>query len=355
MHIKINKYFFLIIGLVIITWTCSNKRFIVLDDYFKYDYKEVYEYYIIEAWRGLDKQVPAYTLEMIENYTQLLSNLPYVKPTASGDKNMIIGWTPGWPKKSEWPDDPEILPQRIYGYQITNFQVKEPKIKIILTSGNHATEFTGNWVLEGMVNFIASDDPRAKFLRNKAIFYIYPDINPEGRYQAVNRIDLKAAPDPNARTDMRKRGNPELYSKGEKDHNRVWNTSGKFSTIDIIKSAMKRDTSGSADYLWDMHGPQEPANWRTPSDEARNNEYAKALMRHEPNVIRCGPESGFKINVAYGPPGKIGLYVLDNEDNFKVTYPYVYEPGGWSEERLMVSGRNLALAFYEILTSSHKK
>lgn len=42
---------------------------------------------------------------------------------------------------------------------------------------------------------------------------------------AVHRINLEAAPDPNAGTDMRKRGNPELYSCGEKDHNRVWRES----------------------------------------------------------------------------------------------------------------------------------
>ncbi|MDZ7724119.1 MAG: hypothetical protein U5R06_15255 [candidate division KSB1 bacterium] len=325
---------------------------IISDDYFNYQYEKVYDYYVIEAWRVLDEPVPAYTAEMVERHTQLVGKLPWVMPTSSGDTNMVLGLTPGWPKNPKWPDDPEIPPQKMYGYQITDTLTKKPKIKVILASQNHSTEFTGSWVLEGMVNFLASSQLEAIFLREKAIFYVYPDINPEGRYQAVHRIDLKAAPDPNAGTNMRKRGNPELYSAGEKDHNRVWNTSGRFSTIDIITGAMIRDTGGKADYLWDMHGPQEKGNWRTPGTKARTNKYAEALMKREPDVIRCGPESGYKVNVASGHPGKLSSYAF-SEDGLYVTNPYVYEPGGWTRERLMESGRNLALALYDVLSDEN--
>ncbi len=329
--------------------SCSN-RTVIKEDFFNYPYKKVYDYYVINAWRELGETLPAYTPEMVESHSLLLGKLPWVDPVPSADKEMVIGMTPGWPKNPAWPDDPEIPPQKIFGYRITDPGAKGHKLKIILTSGNHATEFTGNWVLEGMVNFIAGDAPEAKLLRQKAIFYVYPDVNPEGRYQAVHRINLQAAPDPNAGTDMRKRGNPELYAAGEGDHNRIWNTRGKFSTIDIITASMIKDTGGEADYLWDMHGPQTTGNWRTPGDEARTNAYAEALLKREPDIVRCGPESGFKVNVAKGPEGKIGLYVLSGEGQ-RVKYPYVYEPGGWSRERLMESGRNIALAFYDILVN----
>lgn len=206
------------------------------------------------------------------------------------------------------------------------------------------------------MNFVASSDPRAAFLRKKVEFYVYPDINPEGRYMAVHRIDLKAAPDPNAGSNLRKRGNPELYAAGEKDHNRVWTTQGKFSTIDTITAAMEKDTGGRVDYFWDMHGPQEPGNWRTPSDEARTNAYAEALMKREPDVIRCGPESGFKVNVAAPRPGKMGklpLWAMSKE-GLNATYPYVYERGGWTRERLLEASRNLALALHDVLAADEK-
>ena len=321
---------------------------VVDDDYFDYPYERVMDYYLIQAWRGLDERVPAYTPEMVARHTQRVGSLPWVTPTASGDQHVVLGRTPGWPKNPDFPGDPEIPPQEILGYQITDPQVDEPKLKMVLASGNHATEFTGNWVLEGMVNFLAGSDPRAEFLRRRVVFYVYPDINPEGRYQAVTRIDLEAAPDPNAGGNMRKRGNPELYAAGERDHNRVWTTRGRFSTIDTITAAMKKDTGGGADYLWDMHGPQMPPNWRSPSMEARVNAYAHALLAREPDVLRCGPPGDFKRNVATGPPGKLSLWAA-SEQGLNVTYPYVYEPGGWSKQRLLDSGRNLALALHDVL------
>jgi len=321
---------------------------LVEENYFQYPYEEVFDYYVIEAWRDLDEPVPAYTPEMVARHTRLVGKLPWVMPTTSADEGMLLGRTSGWPKNPEFPEDPEIAPQPIYGYQITDPRPDGPKVKIILAVGNHATEFTGNWVLEGMVNFVAGSDPRAIYLRSKAVFYVYPDVNPEGRYQAVHRINLKAAPDPNAGTNMRKRGNPELYAAGEADHNRVWTTRGKFSTVDMITAAMRKDTGGHADYLWDMHGPQATANWRSPRIEARINPYAEALMKREPDVLRCGPPGSFKKNVASGPPGKLSLWAA-SEEGLNVTYPYVYEPGGWTRERLLQAGRNLALALHDVL------
>ncbi len=317
---------------------------------FEYEYEKVFDYYIIQAWRGLEEPVPAYTTEMVARHTALVGKLPWVSPTASADENMVLGRTPGRPKSPDWPGDPEIPSLPMYGYQITDPDAHGEKVKMVLAAQNHSTEFTGSWVLEGVVNFVASSDPRAAFLRKKAVFYAYPDVNPEGRYQAVHRIDLKAAPDPNAGTNLRKRGNPELYAAGEKDHNRVWTTRGRFSTVDTIMAAMRKDTGGRIDYFWDMHGPQEPPNWRSPLLEARINDYAVALMRREPDVLRCGPPGSFKRNVAGGPPGKMSLWAASDE-GLSATYPYVYEPGGWTRERLLEAGRNLALALHDVLVA----
>ncbi len=344
-----------ICGVLASGFVCASMLALAADEavdesYFDYPYEEVYDYYIIEAWRGLDEPVPAYTPEMVARHTELVAELPWVSPSPSATEGLVLGYTPGWPQDADWPNDPEIPAQPIYGYQITDPDTDGPKVKMVLASGSHATEFTGNWVLEGLVNFVAGSEPEAVFLRENVIFYVYPDVNPEGRYQAVHRIDLEAAPDPNAGTNMRKRGNPELYAAGEQDHNRVWPTTGQFTTIDTITAAMEQDTGGHADYLWDMHGPQEPANWRSPSDEARVNAYAEALLEREPDVLRCGPPGDFKVNVASGPPGKLSLWAK-SEEGLQVSYPYVYEPGGWTRERLLESGRNLALALYDVLTA----
>jgi hypothetical protein len=56
------------------------------------------DYHAIEAWRGLDAPVPACTPQMVARHTQLVGKLPWVMPTASADKRMVLGWTPGWSK-----------------------------------------------------------------------------------------------------------------------------------------------------------------------------------------------------------------------------------------------------------------
>ncbi|MFW5700183.1 MAG: M14 family zinc carboxypeptidase [Cyclobacteriaceae bacterium] len=323
------------------------------ESYFEYPFDTLLDYYIISAWRILGDTVPAYTPEMVATHTKLVGKLPWVTPTSSANLQFVIGQTSGWPKNPEYPDDPEIPPQNIYGYQITDLDYNNPKVKVVLTAGQHSTEFPGNYALEGMVNFLAGSDPRAVFLRRKAVFYVYPDINPEGRYMAIKKINLQSAPDPNAKNDGRYRGNPELYAAGEKDHNRVWLEEffGKFSTIDLLIAAWEKDFGNKADYLWDMHGPQPTGNWRSPSLDASTNAYAKALMRIEPELLRCGPPGEFKAYVAYSPPGKIGLYALDDQIGLHVKYPYVYEGGPWTRERLLLSGKRLAIAFYEVLNN----
>jgi hypothetical protein len=86
-------------------------RLVVDDRYFEYEYDQVFDYYVIEAWRGLDEPVPAYTPQMVARHTALVGRLPWVSPTASADQNMVLGRTPGWPKNPDWPNDPEIPPQ----------------------------------------------------------------------------------------------------------------------------------------------------------------------------------------------------------------------------------------------------
>ncbi len=51
------------------------------DNCFGYEYEKVFDYYIIQAWRGLDEPVPAYTPEMVKRHTELVGKLPWVRPT----------------------------------------------------------------------------------------------------------------------------------------------------------------------------------------------------------------------------------------------------------------------------------
>ncbi|MFW6280156.1 MAG: M14 family zinc carboxypeptidase [Planctomycetota bacterium] len=330
------------------------------DSAFAYPYEKVFDYNVIRRGLWEEAPPPAYTPQMVSQHTEAVSRTPWVQPTRSCQEGLVLGQTNGWPINPEFPDDPEIPSQNIYAYQITD-PAGEPEVKMVIASGNHPAEFSGNWLLEGMVNFLAGDDDRAAALRKKAIFFVYPDVNPDGRYQAVHRIDLEAAPSPDPSQGFGKRfdgfpettpgrGNAELYAAGEGDHNRVWNTSGRFRHIDLIKQAMKADTGGKVDYVWDFHGPQEPGNWRSPQGEsAWNCPYGRALQAREPEVVVAGLPNGFKSGLFENcPPGKLSVWTA-TKDGLRADYTYVYEPGGWTEKRLKEAGRNLALALYDAL------
>jgi hypothetical protein len=298
--------------------------------------------------------VPAYTLEMIDNYVTSLLNLPWVMPTPSANENMIIGKTPGWPEGKElpWPDDnplqrweeldKSVPPQNIYGFMITDPGEDGEKLKVILTGGIHPVEYNGSWALHAMLEFLISDNPFAGEIRRKAIFYVYPSANPDGRYLAQKRLDLEdLVRHAEGRPDV-VRGNPELYLAGETDMNRVWRTKGQFDIVDILKAAIIKDTDGRADYSWDFHGGFRIRHDYRGLPRAMESLYSGALKKREP----YDTEENHQPDYGCTPMGWLAL-----EDNgIYVKYPFLYEPHALMEkERIFEVGQSLALSFYDVI------
>jgi len=311
-----------------------------------FSYEPVTDYYVIEAWRDLEEVVPAYTPEMVAKQTEAMADNPFVEPTPTADDDLMIGRTPGWPVGTENPD---LSPQAVFGYRIGETDAENGDASVILTAGNHGPEFTGSYVLHGAVDFLTSDAVEAVALRRNAVIYVYPDVNPEARYQTVHRLDLEGAPDPNAGTDFRYRGNPELYAAGETDMNRVWHRGDEFHTVDVVTGAMRADTGANVDYIFDMHGPQEVANWRSPQGhDAWESHYGTALQRREPEVRIAGvPDGDFKTGLFDDtPPGKLPVWACTPE-GLDIEYAFIHEPGCWTAERCMLSGRRIMLALYD--------
>ncbi len=308
----------------------------------------------LDAVDNPGRDYPVYTPEMTKTHTEALSASRWVQPSQCADGDCVLGQTPGWAP----PDAPSatstIPPQPVYGYKITDAGSREnPKIAMLVTAGNHGLEYTGDWVLRGMVDFLIGDSGEAAALRKQALFCVYPNINPEGRYQAIQDIHPEGLAVPVKDCAEYKpthcRGNPELYLAGEDDHNRVWTTPGLFTTVDLITAAMRADTGGHADYLWDLHGPQEIGNWRSPQGRISwDCPYGRALRTREPDVVTAGlPEARYKPRIGF-PPGKLCVWA-NSQEGLCIQHTYVYEPGYWTEARLREAGRNLALALFDVL------
>jgi len=267
-----------------------------------YEYEEIWDY--VPNVEGCKCKIPAYTVEMKARHTRVLLALPWVQPTPSADEEGVLGRSHGWPagKTLEYAGktfEPDIPPQEIFGYQITNPEAEGPKTHVVLASGNHPHEHMGCWVLEGMVNFLAGGDPRAKALRDKAVFFVYPMVNPDGRVFHLHGVPRY--------TYARFAGSPELYAAGVANHNRVWNTTGRFRSIDIVTAAMKKDTLR-----------------------------ARSLPTCRPRTMGIGP-------------GRLRHWVMQ-EEGLSVPASFTHEPSmHYDRELAAEAGKTLALAFYDVL------
>lgn len=57
-----------------------------------------------------------------------------------------------------------------------------PKRTVIVTNGTHPGEHVGDWMLEGFLRYLCSSDAKAVALRKNFQFFVYPNVNPTGRY-----------------------------------------------------------------------------------------------------------------------------------------------------------------------------
>lgn len=61
------------------------------------------------------------------------------------------------------------------------------KRNVVITGGVHAGEHVGNWAMEGFVRFLVSGDAKALALLEDYKFFIYPLLNPMGRWMGHYR------------------------------------------------------------------------------------------------------------------------------------------------------------------------
>ena len=121
---------------------------------------------------------------------------------------------------------------------LTNFTSDPLEISVrksvVLTSRVHPGETNASWVMNGVIDFLVSEDPQAQHLRNTFVFKIVPMINPDGVIVGNYRCSLMG-----------------------QDLNRQWiGSSSKFHPINYhIKMMMKRTLESRDIFFYcDFHG-----------------------------------------------------------------------------------------------------
>jgi hypothetical protein len=269
---------------------------------------------------------PAYPYQRTLSRVSSIVASPWVSPTASGDDMFVVGQSPGG------IDDTgrNITPKNLYGFKITDRGFAGQKKKIVAIGGVHANETLGNFTLDGLVDFLLSDDLAATQLRRYAEFYIYPMANPDGRVAGYNRSTVQIADiDPN------RAWNPPSYTEP-----------GDNTVLDDIRQlgqAIRLDTGQDIDYLIDFHStvnPSIPYHHGLVLPEWQSDPFWMALRGLEPRVLTANAA------LVDFTGAKFGRDVLNAE--FSATFETVF-PVNEAVERYLDLGRNFGLAWHAVI------
>lgn len=231
---------------------------------------------------------PDYTVTATQDIVDFLGPSPYVHQTASADANYVVNTTPGSVAGGYGLPDPQIPPLPQHGLRITDTSVTDPKTKIVAIGGVHAREQSGSHMLDGFLRKLVDGSPGMIDLLGRAEFFIYPQVNPEGRYgynQPGNPHGIE-------------RDAPSNLGAGDfdEDLNRMWDDPTGWPQIVAIQAVMKADTESSVDIYFDFHARsftrQELAN-KNPSEGPKqiwvpqhllNSEFIRALLAQDPEI-----------------------------------------------------------------------
>jgi hypothetical protein len=259
-----------------------------------------------------------YPKSRTDSHTASLVDSPWVSPTLSGDADFVIGQSPGG------VDDlgRVIAPQDMYGYKITDPNGGAiAKKKVVLLGGVHANETLGNFTLEGLVDFLVSDEAEAAILRKYAEFYVYPMANPDGRLAGYNRSTVQ---------------------RENLDPNRYWipPNYNNLDDIEVVGDSVRADTGIDVDYMVDFHS----------TVNGKTGHYGYILPEYQSdrfwqNVIQVEPSIDTNNASLVDDTGaKFGRDHLNAE--FSATFETQFLPDE-NIDRFLTLGRNFGLAFQQ--------
>jgi hypothetical protein len=260
-----------------------------------------------------------YPFSRSAGHTQSMLANPWVTPTVSANANLALGQSPGG------IDDlgRMIPPHDLFGYRVTDPIGTPQRARVVLAGGIHANESLGNYVLEGLVNFLTGSDFDAALLRKYADFYVYPMVNPDGRYAGYNRSTV---------------------ANESQDPNRFWLPSsyGGIPEVGTFGSAMISD-SGGVDYLIDFHSTVvgKDGHFGLVHPAMQLDPFWQTILTLEPDLQTQNAL------LADDTLAKFGRDTLNA--NFSITLETQFIPGE-NIDRFLDLGRNFGLAFASTLT-----
>lgn len=201
-----------------------------------------------------------------------------------------------------------------------------------IVARQHPGETMAEWLMEGLIaRLIDPEDPIARALRSRAVFFLVPNMNPDGSFRGNLRVNAAGA-----------------------NLNREWQNPTAERSPEILLVRRRMEETG-VDFCLDVHGDEAlPYNFIAGADGVASVtqrvrdlqvSYEKALMRASPD---------FQMEHGYDPmppgqanmtmctthvAGHFGCLAMTLEQPFKDTRDTPNEALGWSPGRCRQLGR----------------
>lgn len=239
----------------------------------------------------------------------------------------------------------ETLGKTLDGRDISLLKVGEPsedKKVIWITARQHPGETMAEWFVEGLLHKLLDDeDPHAAALLSKAVFYIVPNMNPDGSVRGHLRTNAKGV-----------------------NLNREWATPSLEQSPEVFHVLNKMHESGLDMYL-DIHGDEAlPYNFVAGSEGIPS--YDQRLQNLEESfksaLLAITPEFQDEFGYDKDAPGEANLTVascavgeafkalaytieMPFKDNADLPDPYY----GWSDRRSYQFGQDTLAAIVNVV------
>lgn len=235
-----------------------------------------------------------------------------------------------------------VLGRTVDGQDIDLLELGDGPARVWLIARQHPGETMTEWWMEGAIERLLDEaDPVGRVLRQKATFYIVPNMNPDGS----------------------RRGHLRTNALGV-NLNRVWHAPNPETEPEIACVLAEMDRVG-VDFCLDAHGDESlPHNFLAGFEgiPAATERQLGLYRRYEATLARLTPE--FQTKVGYGTtsPGtgnmtmstnaiahRFGAVAFTLEMPFKDADDLPDPERGWSPERSMVLARDCLASLLELV------
>ena len=239
----------------------------------------------------------------------------------------------------------QVLGQTLDGRDMSLLRVGEPaegKMNVWLTARQHPGETMAEWFMEGFIErLLDEDDGVARSVLNNAVFYLVPNMNPDGSVRGHLRTNAKGV-----------------------NLNREWQNPSMENSPEVFLVANKMKEIG-VDMHLDIHGDEAlPVNFVAGCEGIPSyNDRMKALEESFKSILlSVTPEFQDDRGYDKDEPGKANLTVGSNwvGEQFKCLAYTVEMPFkendllpdpivGWSDVRSAILGKDTLTAIYHVI------